>query len=396
MPDLPPPPPTPRRGFLRREWPACLCAVVLVTLFLLGRSPYFVERVYAGAISPFLCRGLSLVTGPIPFSVAELGLIGAVVGTLFLLGRGSVRVVRRRVPLRRSVGVGLRRLVRAALLIATVFYATWGMNYERAPLPERSGWPASAAPADRAAQTAELLAMTKAAVELTNAAYREACGSDDLGEPSRWPGTPEELEQALERGLDGAGYELDLDVTFQSSRGRSKRPALLAPLMSRLFLSGFFFPWTGEANVNPEPPDCEKLHVVAHEKSHQRGIAREDEAEFVGFVAGARAPSPYLRYTAFLYAQRALLRELQHLDGKAAGELARARSAGVQRDLAAVNSFWLPRQGKLSRIAITINDTYLKSHGIKQGVRNYAAAADLLVRFARLRGGFATAYVASK
>lgn len=360
---------------------------MLVALLLLGRSPDFVEQVYARWLSPALCRSLAAATGWLSFSLAEICLLGGTLGAAFLLLRAVLRVARRRVHPLSALRVGILRLLRLALLVAVGFYATWGLNYQRALLPQRLGWAALAAPADRAAQVVELQALCATVVQCANAAYVEAFGTDDLGAVSTFAGSDLDVDRALDAGLDVVARELGLEAAFAGSRGRSKRPWLLAPLMSRAHLSGFFFPWTGEANVNPQPLDCDRLHVVAHEKSHQRGIAREDEAEFVGFLAGAHAAHPYLRYAAYSFAQHVLLRELRALDHKQAERVMAERLPGVQRDIKAVGAFWNHNRGTLTTIAITINDSYLKTHGIPQGVRNYAAAADLLVRYARARGG---------
>ena len=74
--------------------------------------------------------------------------------------------------------------------------------------------------------------------------------------------------------------------------------------MSRLGLSGFYMPFTGEPNFNDAQPDFDLPYVIAHEKAHQRGFAREDEANFIAFLVCVNSTDPYLRYSGYLNALR--------------------------------------------------------------------------------------------
>ena len=51
----------------------------------------------------------------------------------------------------------------------------------------------------------------------------------------------------------------------------------LSRLMSYIDFTGFFFPFTGEANVNTDFPPSLFAATVAHELAHQRGVAKEQD-----------------------------------------------------------------------------------------------------------------------
>ena len=55
-------------------------------------------------------------------------------------------------------------------------------------------------------------------------------------------------------------------------------------MLSYLGISGIFIPFTCEANVNATLPDWEIPFTACHELAHQRGFAREDEANYVGYL----------------------------------------------------------------------------------------------------------------
>lgn len=70
--------------------------------------------------------------------------------------------------------------------------------------------------------------------------------------------------------------------------------------MSYLDFSGFYFPFTGEANLNDESPACYLPANICHELAHQQGIATEQECNFVGILAAITAESPAYQYSGYL------------------------------------------------------------------------------------------------
>ena len=64
-----------------------------------------------------------------------------------------------------------------------------------------------------------------------------------------------------------------------------KSPRLLGWVLPRLGISGFYNPYAAEATVAAGLPDPSFVFVMAHEMAHQRGVASEDEANFLAFLA---------------------------------------------------------------------------------------------------------------
>jgi hypothetical protein len=159
-------------------------------------------------------------------------------------------------------------------------------------------------------------------------------------------------------------------------------------LLDYFGVTGFYFPWTAEANVNGGMPIMAQPHSAAHEMAHQRGFAREDEANFVGFLVAASANDHLSRYSAYLFAQRQLLNALARSDMERAIELARQRAPGVQRDIDRIREYWEQFEGPARDAARNVNDAYLRANRIPAGVLNYNRSLELLVAYARSRGGW--------
>jgi len=62
------------------------------------------------------------------------------------------------------------------------------------------------------------------------------------------------------------------------------------------------FPFTGEANVNISMPHTSIPFTACHEMAHQIGFAREDEANFIAYIACKNHPSPDFQYSGILSA----------------------------------------------------------------------------------------------
>jgi len=366
-----------------------VCATGLAILWRLSRSPDFVESVYAERISFHIVHALSTITGVVPISLAELALAGVMLYFVVPFAIACVRVLRRQRTLLDAVVAGLLRAATAAAVIVTFFYVSWGLNYARAPLPARLRWAPIAAATDaaeRQQQIDEIAALAEQLVETTNAAYRQATGGDDLGRPSERPAGAPSLDEVLDAAYVRVQQRLGLETPFATARGRAK-PLIASEVMNHLGLAGFYFPWTAEANYNRLQPWPARPESVAHEKAHQRGIAPEDEAGFIGYLACAMSDDPYAKYSGTLFAQRQILSELGHYDPTRTRTLIARRVPGVQRDVDYMLAFWTKYEGTAERVSRRVNDRYLKSQGVKEGIAAYAASRDLIVLFARQNGG---------
>ena len=367
-------------------WVAVASWLVVGALLAFGRSPALVERLFAGGAGQALARAVAGLTGRVPFGLAEPVAVAVALWLLVPLVRAVRDVARRRRAAGPALVAELLRLVVTAGVGVAIFYAAWGLNYARLDLEVRLGWEGLAAPVAQAEATEELAKFAGDLVEATNAAYREATATPDLGVPSGADLDLAALDRALDSGYVRAAALLGAEPGFSAPRGPAK-PVLASDLMSRLGVSGVYFPWTGEANYNRLVPRAQLPLVIAHEKAHQRGIASEDEANFVGYVASALADDPYARYSGLLFAQRQLLFELQERDPERAEALLDRRLPGVQRDVDAAREFWARYEGPLREVQTRSNDTYLKLNGVEEGVASYDRSAELILLFARANGG---------
>jgi hypothetical protein len=348
------------------RWAALLLPLAIAANFAASLAPAVVETHYARGLYPRILAAVSAITGALPTAIAEpiavaIGLLAAA-----LLLRAIVRF--RRLPDRRAwlLEALLRSLAVAGILYGT-FLLLWGFNYRRPAFAALAGLDAHPAP------LAELQELTSALIEDANA-LRAPLEETHEGVFRLKRGLRDTLARAS-AGLSAAAraYPALAAVDLRP------KPAWLSPLFSRVGISGIFIPFTAEPLVNAALPEAELPFSASHELAHGRGLAREDEANFVAYVACRLHPDADFRYSGALVASFYAAAALASADRKDAERLLGHRSPAVERDVAAIRAWAARYEGPLQRVGERVNDAYLKSQGQAEGVHSYGRMLDLLL-----------------
>ena len=155
---------------------------------------------------------------------------------------------------------------------------------------------------------------------------------------------------------------------------------LFSAAMSRTELTGVYVPFTMEANVNVDVPEYSIASTMCHELAHLRGFIREDEANYIAYLACMASDNPELQYSGLM---EALILTGNALYGKNPDlyyEIRAGYNEGVNRDLAANSAYWAQfHNTKISNTTEKLNDTYLKANNQADGVQSYGRMVDLLL-----------------
>ncbi|HEX3000273.1 MAG TPA: DUF3810 family protein, partial [Armatimonadota bacterium] len=170
---------------------------------------------------------------------------------------------------------------------------------------------------------------------------------------------------------------------FLGGRLGQAKPVCFSTVMGYLGLSGVYSPLTGEANYNRLLPDSGRVFAIAHEKAHQRGIASENEANFVAFLALRSSPDRYLRYCGYLNAAGYALGAIAGSEPDTYPDLAALLRGRPAVDAMRDTAFWRRYRGPVERVSTRVNDLYLRANRVPGGIRSYDAVTDLLIGFWR-------------
>ncbi len=341
------------KNFPKRSLVCLLGAPLLAAL--LGRFPNFVERVYTHGFYTLLTRGFTAFTNLFSFSISEVMLYLFVLA-VFVLLFDAVR--------RREWKRNLALLVRMLALGVVWFYLSWGLNYTRLPIDEQLRLPET--PTDSLRLRANVLW----SLQNTNALWRPV---------PEW--NLEKLDAEIERCYRRAYEELPLELM----PGARRPKFLLVPaLFHYTQTSGMFGPFFHEVHLNSELLPLELPFVLAHEKAHQMGFARESEANFLAVLVCLTSADSAINYSAhFALVGKFARLALQFADGDT---LLKALRPEVKADFKAVRARYQKYAGPISELSAATYDAYLKANQIKTGVANYGEVVELVMRWRRRSG----------
>lgn len=312
---------------------------------------------YAHHIYPWIVGSVGRVTGLFPFSVVELGLYGLIL----LLALDVWHLLRKK-----WCGIFSRWLfITGALLF--LYTANCGINYYASSFSSYAGLE------DGTYTVEELDTLCSDLVERVN---ESAKTGRQVYRENRSAWRAESV-----RDMQAAGEK------FPCLEGFYPRPkeVLVSWILSVQQLCGVYSPFTVEANFNGDMPDYNVPHTLCHELSHLKGFMREDEANFIGYLACISSEKEAFRYSGYLtgwvYAGNALAR----VDMSRYIELTNQLCGEARQDLDENSDFWNRYESKVSEAATQMNDTYLKMNSQTEGVKSYGRMVDLMLSYRRMQ-----------
>lgn len=360
---------------LKRVW-LLLCAPLALALTLIASYQEDFAEWYATTIYPVLSRIVNFISSLTPISLAELMALCLVPFLLLWLFFAVRRVLR----CREDRWFAVCRAILSPLCAASVLYASFvllcGINYHRYTFAQVSGLSVQASPVEQL----EALCM-ELAEEASS--LREQVREDSSGVMSSSFADSFQVAREAQTSYDRLSGRFS---TLTSGYGQPK-PVTVSRLMSYCDITGIFIPFTCEANVNVDVPAYSIPATMCHELTHLRGYMREDEANFIAYLASLESESADFRYSgvmlAYVYVENALYKANQEAWDRATSGL----SDGVRRDLAANSAYWKQFEGPVAEVSSQVNNSYLKANKQEDGVKSYGRMVDLLLADYRQRHG---------
>lgn len=166
----------------------------------------------------------------------------------------------------------------------------------------------------------------------------------------------------------------------KSTQINSIKPSLFRIVMNSTGILGYYNPFTAEAQYNPKLPSSFIPFTLAHESSHQLGFAREQEANFVGYLVGIDSKNLELKYSTEYFTLKSLLRFIVEEDPIFVKSIINNYSPGMKRDRLYERSFIIKNQGWLDDFFGFTNNLFLQSNQ-QEGSVTYSYFIDLLLNY---------------
>ena len=333
----------------------------LISIFSISFSNFLNK--YICSIFRFL---LAKITGFIPFSLAELLII-------LLIPIATIAII----FLIRSFKKGTKYKIKFVFVIISVllyifssFVLTFAPAYRGSSLDEKLNLEKNKVSSDELFFVSNILVS-----KLSEISKDINYGEDDF---SVMPYSFKELNNKLNQAYKDISKKYD----FIQDMSSSVKSIILSEPMTYTHISGVYTFFTGEANVNINYPNYVIPYTMAHEMAHQRGIAMENEANFIAFLVCINSDDPYIQYSAYFNMLEYFLNPLYSANKDRYKELINTVPVEIIKEILAYNKFFEKyRDNVASDISDKVNNSYLQSQGQESGVKSYGLVVDLCVAY---------------
>jgi len=329
--------------------------------------PSFVEFVYSRKIYRFISIPVSFITSLAPFSLTEMLLYLSVPAFIVLIVL-FVLQIRKSKNRRKTLLKDMKKVGWTISILYVSFMLLLGFNYARMPLS--STLEITTSPRSKE----DLESVCAILLEKTNESRIECIETDGVMTLEKG------ISDALENACQGYNAVSEVYPVLEGSARRAKG-VLASKWWSYTGISGMYFPFFVEANVNIDIPEMFIPTTILHELAHTAGIAREDEAGFVAFLTGIHHPNHDFQYSSYLYAYIEASNALYSVDKEAYKNLQNKISDAVMRDIRANSAYWQQFEGPVQSISTSVNNAYLQSNMQEDGVQSYGAVVDLIIGY---------------
>ncbi len=253
------------------------------------------------------------------------------------------------------------KFFKALLLVLMSFYLLWGFNY----------WcPGMRA---RLSLEKERISIEELQGELMLCA---ASLKKDYSVDFNLPNNLEDIvRQEQKEFLKSNGFE---------TPGKPRiRKLLPKGILLRISTAGVYFPFVIEGHIDKGLHPIQWPATMSHEMGHAYGITDEGECNFLAYQSCIRSAHPEIRYSANIMYLRYLLSALRKETAIDYKDLLSSIDDAVLQDIRNIEQNNNQYPDILPKYRDIIYDGYLKTQGVKSGIKSYATLIQLNVDFKR-------------
>ena len=344
-----------RGALLRRNSVLIILIVITISIKFFSLFPNAVERYYSDGFYLAISKSQRVVTGWLPFSVGDI--IYFLAGLFLLIKTISFikKIIRKQVSRSYLLYAG-KKLLTAVLLVYILFNLFWGLNYNRIGI----------------ARQLDLKREKVAITDLVRVMEQIVSRINHLDSLARVDRHSLQRKRTLfDRSVSAYHHLASQNQLFSYSQ-KSVKPSLYSYLGNYMGFTGYYNPFSGEAQVNTTVPVFIQPFTTCHEIGHQLGYAKESEANFAGYLSASSSTDPAFRYSAYfdlyLYGRRYVYL-LDSLKGKQLDSLLRP---GIKDDIRELREFNKRHANPVERVIDFLYSEFLKANEQPSGRVSYS------------------------
>ncbi|QMU26976.1 DUF3810 domain-containing protein [Adhaeribacter radiodurans] len=339
----------------------------IILVKLIAANPLLVEKFYTGLFYKKLSQFLRILFGSFSFPIGQILFYSLVLGLIIAIVKHIRKLALRQISLKEFGRSSLLGIFTFLSIFYFLFTGMWGLNYHRRPLEQ------IVQIKEAPVSSADLEKLCLRLIQLTNASRNQL--TQNQSQPLHAP-----ISQVKMLAQATAGFKAVAPAFPELAYSHYSVKAVYVPqVMSFFGVSGIYFPFTGEANVNMHPPAYLLPGTICHEMAHQIGFASEDEANFVSYLVCRLNPDPFFQYSGNYMALKYAMNRLRKVNPRAYKKMRRYYSSGLKQDLAENRRYWESFQNPIEVFSGWFYDLFLKANDQADGIKSYSKVVELLM-----------------
>jgi hypothetical protein len=342
----------------RKTWKQLLLTVTIAAvIFLWGLSSSLTETLYSNSVYPVIAVSLRTISSLLPFAVGDILYVLLILYVIRSIYVFSERLFKRELNKTHRLLVPLK-VLNFILILYIAFKILWGLNYSRPSISNTLGI------SNHKYSDKELVQLAQLLIKKIN--HLEQLRIEHHVEDKR-PYTIKELQATAAQSY----YKLSKNQAFFRYRSPVVKPVLNSWLITRIGLEGYYNPLSGEANVNMLLPKEDLPFVTSHEIAHQIGVAREDEANLVGYLVATNSDDLNFQYSGYYAILRNVLFEVRLIAPDQYEALYKSINPATIQDYKYGIAFWRYYNNDMFAYMSATLDSFLKINNQHKGIDSY-------------------------
>ncbi|MEI9934346.1 MAG: DUF3810 domain-containing protein [Ferruginibacter sp.] len=328
-----------------------------------------VENYYSTGIYYYISLILRSISGLFPFSIGDI-----LYGLIFLwLIIKLIQLIRSlfHCQFKKKYLKNLSiKLISALLSVYIIFNILWGINYNRKGIAYQLGLKTNDYTVEDLKHIDQLL------LQKVNESKMVLLQNKD---------SIQNKNELVNKSIQSYN-EIAKHYPFLTYKKIAVKSSLWGWLGNYLGFTGYYNPFTGEAQVNTTVPKFLQPYITCHEMAHQLGYAKEDEANFVGYLAASASTDTLFHYSVYLDLFVTCNRNLYVADSASAISFSKQLLPQVRTDLKEWKIFILQHNNPFQPLVEWLYGKYLQNNQQPSGVLTYDEVTDLLIEYYKKTG----------
>lgn len=340
-----------------------ISGILFLIFEVLKKIPSVCEFVFARNISRFFHFIISRITNIFPFSLTQWVYVFGGVLIVFLLIKIFVYLFKKNWA---SFSKLLYKIVSVSIILVLSLNVLFTFSYNRYPVLPYLGLDYVEPSMELAVDSADFF-ITKAKALEDNFERTE---KGEVISPYSYDTLVKMINEEFSR----------LDEDYFSSFYVKSKPVFFSRAMSYLGITGIYFPYLAESNINTDVSDYTIPVTICHEMAHAKGVMRENEANYIAYYLLMTSEDEFLQYLGFMRGSIIMLNETFDPENTSFYvQTYEKLSPTMLNEFEQSSLYWDDFDTIFDKISTFFNDLYLKSQGVSSGVKSYSQTGSMLM-----------------